>query len=83
MDIERFQAIEKQLAEQAEANCITNENLANLIRMMNTRESKNIAQTPPAPIPIPQPTTTTSRASQPSQIRPCAPNDFDGDQSKG
>jgi hypothetical protein len=83
MDIERFQAIEKQLAEQAEANRITNENLANLIRMMNTRESKNITLTPPAPIPIPQPISTTSRASQPSQIRPCAPNDFDGDRSKG
>jgi hypothetical protein len=53
MDIERFQVIEKQLAEQAEANHITNDNLANLIRMMSTRESKNIAPTPPAPIPIP------------------------------
>jgi serine/threonine-protein kinase RIO1 len=70
MDIERFQAIEKQLAEQVEANRITNENLANLIQMMSTRESKNIALTPPAPIPIPQPTTTTSRASQPLRIRP-------------
>jgi hypothetical protein len=28
MDIERFQAIEKQLAEQVEANHITNDNLA-------------------------------------------------------
>jgi hypothetical protein len=83
MDIKEFQAIEKQLAEQAEANRITNNNLANLIRMMSTRESKNIAPTPPAPIPIPQPITTTSRASQPSRIRPCAPNDFDGDRSKG
>jgi hypothetical protein len=83
MDIERFQAIEKQLAEQAEANHITNENLANLIRMMSTRESKNIALTPPAPIPTPQPITTIPRASQPSRIRPCAPNDLDGDRSKG
>jgi hypothetical protein len=66
MDIERFQAIEKQLAEQAEANRITNDNLANLIQMMSTRDSKNIAPTPPAQIPIPQPITTTPRASQPS-----------------
>jgi hypothetical protein len=42
MDIKRFQAIEKQLAEQAEVNCITNENLANLFQMMSARESKNI-----------------------------------------
>jgi hypothetical protein len=80
MDIEQLQAIEKQLAEQAEANRITNDNLANLIQMMSTRESKNIAPTPLAPIPIPQPRTTTPRASQPSRIRPCAPNNFDGDQ---
>jgi hypothetical protein len=79
MDIEQFQVIEKQLAEQVEANCITNDNLANLIQMMSTRESKNIAPTPLAPIPIPQLITTTPRASQPSQIRLCAPNNFDGD----
>jgi hypothetical protein len=53
MDIERFEAIEKQLAEQAEANHITNKNLSNLIRMMSTRESKNITLIPPASIPIP------------------------------
>jgi hypothetical protein len=70
MDIEQFQAIEKQLAEQAEANHITNDNLANLIWMMSTRESKNIATTPLALIPIPQLITTTPRASQPSRIRP-------------
>jgi hypothetical protein len=79
MDIERFQAIEKQLAEQAEADRITNENLANLLRMMSARESKNIVPIPPAPAPAPQPITTIPKASQPSRIKPCAPNDFDGD----
>jgi DNA-binding MltR family transcriptional regulator len=54
MDIEQFQAIEKQLAEQAEATHITNDNLVNLVQMMSTRESKNIAPTPLAPAPIPQ-----------------------------
>jgi hypothetical protein len=49
MDIERFQAIEKQLAEQAEANRITNENLANLFKMMSARESQNVVPLPPAP----------------------------------
>jgi hypothetical protein len=83
MDIERFQAIEKQLAKQAEANRITNENLVNLLRMMSARESKNIVPIPPTPTPTPQPITTTPKASQPSWIEPCAPNDFDGDQSKG
>jgi hypothetical protein len=78
MDIKRFQAIEKQLAEQAEANCITNENLANLFQMMSARESKNIVPTPPALTPAPHPITTIPKASQPSRIRPCAPNDFDG-----
>jgi hypothetical protein len=66
MDIERFQAIEKQLAEQAEATPITNENLANLIWTMSTMELKNVTPTPPAPAPIPQPTTTILRALQPS-----------------
>jgi hypothetical protein len=42
MDIDQFQAIEKQLAEQVEANRITNENLANLFKMMSARESKNV-----------------------------------------
>jgi hypothetical protein len=83
MDIEQFQAVEKQLAEQVEANRITNDNLANLVWVMSMKESKNIAPTPPAPIPIPQPITTTPRASQPLRIRPCAPNDFDGDRLKG
>jgi hypothetical protein len=83
MDIERFQAIEKQLAEQAEANRITNENLANLLRMMSARESKNIVPIPPTPTPAPQPITTIPKALQPSWIKPCAPNDFDGDRSKG
>jgi hypothetical protein len=78
MDIDRFQAIEKQLAKQAEANCITNENLANLFKMMSARESKNVV-----PTPTPQPTTTIPKALQPSRIKPCAPNDFDGDRSKG
>jgi hypothetical protein len=45
MDIERFQVIEKQLAEQVEANHITNGNLANLIWMMSTRESKTSPNT--------------------------------------
>jgi hypothetical protein len=31
MDIEQFQVIEKQLAEQVEVNYITNDNLANLV----------------------------------------------------
>jgi hypothetical protein len=83
MDIKRFQAIEKQLAEQAEANCITNENLANLFKMMSTRESKNIVPLPLAPTPTPQPITTIPKALQPSWIKPCAPNNFDGDRSKG
>jgi hypothetical protein len=83
MDIEQFQAIEKQLAEQAEANCITNDNLANLVQMMSNRESKNIVPTPLAPTPISQPITTILRALQPSWIRLCTPNDFDRDQLKG
>jgi hypothetical protein len=83
MDIERFQAIEKQLAKQVEANRITNENLANLFKMMSARESKNIVPIPPAPTPAPQPITTIPKALQPSRIRPCAPNDFDRDRSKG
>jgi hypothetical protein len=83
MDIEQFQAIEKQLAEQAEANRITNDNPANLVWMMSTRESKNIAPRPLSPASIPQPITTTPRAPQPLQIRPCSPNNFDGDRSKG
>jgi hypothetical protein len=68
MDIERFQAIEKQLAEQAEANRITNDNLANLIRMMSTRESKNIAPTPPALIPIPQPIPPPKEPHNPREL---------------
>jgi hypothetical protein len=40
MDIKRFQAIEKQLAEQAEATRITNKNLARLFWMMSTTEAK-------------------------------------------
>jgi hypothetical protein len=80
MDIERFQAIEKQLAEQAEANHITNENLANLLQHQRI---KNIVPIPPALTPAPQPITTIPKASQPSWIKPCAPNDFDRDQSKG
>jgi hypothetical protein len=83
MDVEQFQGIEKQLAEQAEANRITNDNLANLVWIMSTGESKNIAPTPLALAPIPQPITTTPRASQPSRIRLCAPNDFNRDRSKG
>jgi hypothetical protein len=83
MDIEQFQAIEKQLAKQAEANCITNKNLANLFEMMSTRESKNVVPLSPAPTPTPQPITTIPKASQPSRIKPCAPNDFDQDRSKG
>jgi hypothetical protein len=79
MDIERFQAIEKQLAEQAEANHITNENLANLFKMMSARESKNVILLPPALTPAPQPITTIPKASQPSRIKPCAPNDFNRD----
>jgi hypothetical protein len=79
MDIERFQVIEKQLAKQVEANRITNDNLANLVQMMSTRESKNITPTPSALAPIPQPITITPRASQPSLIRPCTPNNFDRD----
>jgi hypothetical protein len=38
MDIKQFQAIEKLLAEQTEANHITNENLVNLFKMMSARE---------------------------------------------
>jgi hypothetical protein len=83
MDIERFQAIEKQLAEQAEANRITNENLANVFKMMSARESKNVVPLPLAPTPAPQPITTIPKALQPSRIKPCAPNDFDRDRSKG
>jgi hypothetical protein len=79
MDIERFQAIEKQLAKQAEANHITNENLANLFKMMSTRESQNVVPLPPAPTPAPQPITTIPKASQLSQIKPCTPNNFDRD----
>jgi hypothetical protein len=78
MDIDRFQAIEKQLAEQVEANRITNENLVNLFKMMSARESKNVV-----PTPTPQLITTIPKASQPSRIKPCAPNDFDSDRSKG
>jgi hypothetical protein len=41
MDIKQFQVIEKQqLAEQAKATCITNENPVNVFQMMSTRESK-------------------------------------------
>jgi hypothetical protein len=83
MYIERFQAIEKQLAKQAEANRITNENLANFVQMMSARQSKNIVPTPPAPTPTSQPITTIPKALQPSWIRPCTPNDFDRDRSKG
>jgi hypothetical protein len=83
MDIERLQAIEKQLAEQAEANRITNENLVNLFKMMSARESQNVVPLPSAPTPAPQPITTIPKASQPSRIKPCPPNDFDGDRSKG
>jgi hypothetical protein len=79
MDIEQFQAIKKQLAKQAKANRITNENLANLFKMMSARESKNVIPLPPAPTPAPQPITTIPKALQPSRIKPCAPNDFDGD----
>jgi hypothetical protein len=64
MDIERFQVIEKQLAEQAEANRITNENLANLLWMMSARESKNIVPIPPALTPAPHPITTIPKALQ-------------------
>jgi hypothetical protein len=44
MDIKQFQVIKKQLAEQAEANRITNENLANLLWMVGARESKTLYQ---------------------------------------
>jgi hypothetical protein len=83
MDIEQFQAIEKQLTEQAEATHITNENLAKRFWMMSTREAKNIALSPPVlAFTIPTLTTILS-ALQPSRIGLWTPNDFDGDQSKG
>jgi hypothetical protein len=51
--------------------------------MMSARESKNVVPIPPAPPPAPQPITTIPKTSQPSWIKPCAPNDFNGDRSKG
>jgi hypothetical protein len=40
MDINRFQKIEEQLSEQAEATCIANKNLAKLFLMPSSRETK-------------------------------------------
>jgi hypothetical protein len=44
---------------------------------------KNIAPIPQVPAFTIPTSTTIPTALQPSWIRPCTPNDFDGDQSKG
>jgi hypothetical protein len=51
--------------------------------MISARESKNIVPIPLTPTPAPQPITTIPKALQHSRIKPCAPNNFDGDRSKG
>jgi hypothetical protein len=76
MDIERLQAIEKQLAKQVEANCVTNENLLKLFKMMSTTVTKNIAPTPMV-LTAPLPTTTTIPSI--SRSRLAAPDNFNGD----
>jgi hypothetical protein len=71
MDIKRFQAIEKQLAEQVEATCTTNETLAQLFSHMRITKSKRITTLPPIP--------TVLSISHTSRIKPGVPNDFNRD----
>jgi hypothetical protein len=83
MDIDRLQEIERWLSEQAEATSSTNKTLAKLFLLLSNKEVKDITLPPlvPAPIP-PPPVTTILSTSQPLQIRPGAPNNFNRDQLK-
>jgi hypothetical protein len=67
MDVERFQNIEKQLNDQAEATWATNETLNKLLAAFSAREAReHFAPPPPASLP---PVTTPLKALQPSRVK--------------
>jgi hypothetical protein len=49
MDIDKFQEIERQLSEQAEATHTTNEALAKIFLMLSTKETKKWSPTTTGP----------------------------------
>jgi hypothetical protein len=81
MYAERFQNIEKQLNDQAEASRATNKTLNKLLAAFSTQEVReNLTPPPPASLP---PVTTPLKTLQPSRVKPGIPSNFNRDRAQG